>query len=162
MRAGRGCLRGVMLPLSMATAALFPSRLPLPRTRSGTRSLPCRSPFYFARKNKIYPDSFRYWYKNNKSQPLSAPLIDARSPSCFAVESSFLTARFQIFKPRPRRSLARGGAYLRARSSPLCIAALPLLPTTTRESQLFVRDAPSTTQLDYYAEALRPHVEARS
>ena len=119
-------------------------------------------PLLFRTKKQNYPDSFRYWYKNNKSQPLSAPLIDARSPSCFAVESSLLTARFQIFKPRPRRSLARGGAYLRARSSPLCIAALPLLPTTTRESQLFVRDAPSTTQLDYYAEALRPHVEARS
>ena len=119
-------------------------------------------PLLFRTKKQNYPDSFRYWYKNNKSQPLSAPLIDARSPSCFAVESSFLTARFQIFKPRPRRSLARGGAYLRARSSPLCIAALPLLPTTTRESQLFVRDAPSAAQLDYYAEALRPHVEEPS
>ena len=119
-------------------------------------------PLLFRPKKENYPDSFRYWYKNNKSQPLSAPLVDARSPSCFAVEPSLLTARFQILKPRPCRSLPRGGAYVRARSSPLCIAALPLLPTTTRESQLFVCDAPSAAQLDYYAEALRPHVEEPS
>ena len=97
------------------------------------------------------------------SQPVSAPLVDARSPSCIVLESSLLTARFALCKPRPCRSVTRGGACHRAQPSRLCIAALPLLPTTqkTRESQMFVPDAPRTTQLYYHAEALRPHVLAR-
>ena len=44
----------------------------------------------------------------------SLPLIDARFPSSFVVESSFLTARSPLCKPRPCRGLARGGACLRA------------------------------------------------
>ena len=41
------------------------------------------------------------------SQPASAPLVDARCPSRFVVESSLLTARFPPCKPRPCRILAR-------------------------------------------------------
>ena len=95
------------------------------------------------------------------SQPVSAPLVDARSPSCIVVESSRLTARFPLCKPRPCRSLARGGACHRAQPSRLRIAALPLLPTKDARIAMFVHDAPRTTQLYYHAEGLRPHVVAR-
>ena len=44
-------------------------------------------------------------------------------------ESSLLTARLSLCKPRSCRSLVRGGADLHAELSRLCIAALPLLPT---------------------------------
>ena len=64
-------------------------------------------------------------------------------------------------KDRPCRSSARGGACLRAQSSRLCIAALPLLPTRDARIAGVGPHAPRTTQVYYQAEALRPHVAAR-
>ena len=74
------------------------------------------------------------------------PPVDAQSPSSFVVESSLLTAQFPPRKPRLRRSVARGGACLRARASRLSIAA-PLLPKKTHESWVTMPNAPRTTQL---------------
>ena len=75
---------------------------------------------------------------------------------------SLLTAQFPLCKLRRCRSLVCGGACLSAQPSRLCIAALcGCCLQKTRESQVFVPDAPRTTQLYYHAEALRPHVAAR-
>ena len=70
--------------------------------------------------------------KNKNSRPervqsVPSPPVDAQSLSSF-VESSLLPAQFPARKPRLRRSVARGGACLRARASRLSIAAPPLLP----------------------------------
>ena len=64
--------------------------------------------------------------KNSRSrrvQSVSSPPVDGQSPSSFVVESSLLPAQFPPRKPRLRRSLARGGACLRAQASRLSIAA---------------------------------------
>ena len=113
--------------------------------------------------------------KNPEKNTITAALVMGCAPrvfvcrpaaavldKCIVVEPSLLTARFPLCKPRPCRSLARGGACLRAQPSRLCIAALPLLPTKdTRIAGVCVPDAPRTTQLYYHAEALRLQVAAR-
>ena len=48
------------------------------------------------------------YFSRRVSQPVPAPLVDARSPSCIVVEFSLLTARFSLCKPRQCGSLARG------------------------------------------------------
>ena len=75
--------------------------LPRPKRQNDLRSLRC-----WSEKQKFsYRDSpFR----------LSLP-VDALSPSSPVVESSFLMAQLPPLKPKPRRSVARGGACLRAR-----------------------------------------------
>ena len=70
-------------------------------------------------KNKMILAGFGTVVKNKISragrvQRVSAPLVDARSPSCIIVESCHLTARFPLCKPRPCRRFARSGACLRA------------------------------------------------
>ena len=65
--------------------------------------------------------------RSGRVQSVSSPPVDGQSPSSF-VESSLLPAQFPPRKPRLRRSVARGGACLRARASRLSIAAPPLLP----------------------------------
>ena len=92
-----------------------------------------RFPFSHPQKQGA-PRSFGYWseakrHREGRVQPVSAPLVDARSPLCFAINSSLLTARFPLCKPRPCRSFDRGAVCLRAQPSRQCIAALPLLPT---------------------------------
>ena len=72
--------------------------------------------------------------RSGRVQSVSSPPVDAQSPSSFVVESSLLPAQFPQREPRLRRSVARGGACLRARASRLCIAAPPLLPKKARES----------------------------
>ena len=64
-------------------------------------------------------------------------------------------------KPGPCRSLARGGACLRARHLDCTLLHCRCCLQKTRESRVLVPDAPRTTQLYYHAEALRPHVAAR-
>lgn len=59
------------------------------------------------------------------------PLPRSSTLSLHSLSSSnqnLLRARLPQRKPRPRRRLARGGSCLRAQTSRLCIAALPLLP----------------------------------
>ena len=90
-------------------------------------------------------------YRSGRVQSVSFPPVDAQSPSSFVVESSLLPALFLPRKPRVRRSVARGGAFPRARASRLCIAAPPPLPKKTRESQVTMPNAPRTTQLYRHA-----------
>ena len=72
--------------------------------------------------------------RSGRVQSVPSPPVDGQSPSSSVVESSLLPRQFPPFKPRLRRSVARGGACLRARESRLSIAAPPLLPKKTRES----------------------------
>ena len=54
-------------------------------------------------KKQNAPRSFRYRsenknYRKGCVKPVSAPLVDARSPSCIVAESSLLTAGFSLYK----------------------------------------------------------------
>ena len=109
-----------------------------------------------AKKNKMLHAACGADLKNKKNrsgrvQPVSSPPVDGQSPSSFVVESSLLPAQFPPRKPRPRRTVARGGACLRARASRSSIAAPPLLPKKTRESYVTMPNAPCTTQLYRHA-----------
>ena len=98
-----------------------------------------RFPFSPVPKNKMLVAACGADLKINsfcsgRVQSVSSPPVDAQSPSSSVVESSRLWAQFPPLKPRLRRSVARGGSFLRARASLLSIAAPPLLPEKTRES----------------------------
>ena len=112
---------------------------PLLRTCSCPHSIPIGSPSPPSKETKMLHAACGADLKNKNSrsgsvQSVSSPPVDGQSPSSFVVESSLLPAQFPPRKPRQRRSVARGGACLRARASRLSIAAPPLLPKKTRES----------------------------
>ena len=109
------------------------------RTRSRSPSFPVGSPFPLSQKKKMLYAVCGADLKNKNSrsgrvQSVSSPPVDGQSPSSIVVESRFLPAQFPPRKPRLRRSVARGGACLRARASRLSIAVPPLLLKKTRES----------------------------
>ena len=111
----------------------------LPRTCSRSHSIPVGSPSPPSKKNKMLhavcgADIKNKISRSGRVQSVSSPPVDGQWPSSFVVESSLLPAQFPPRKPRLRRSVARGGACLRARASRLSIAAPPLLPKKTRES----------------------------
>ena len=101
---------------------------PLLRTCSRCQSLPVGSPFPSSRK-QTSPRVCVWDLKNKQSragsvQSAASSLVDVLSPSSFVVEPSLLSGG----AVRRYRSLVRGGACLRPRTSRLSIASLPLLP----------------------------------
>ena len=78
-------------------------------------------------------------------QPVSSPLVDPLSPSFFVVEPSLLPPAGAV---RLCRSLACGGACLRARTFRLSTTALPLQPEKNANRTY----APRTTQLYCHAQ----------
>ena len=134
---------GLCVPSSCCGSPWPPHRLSslgqLLRTCSRSHSNPVGSPSSPSKKNKMLHAACGADLKNKISrsgrvQSVSSPPVDGQSPSSFVLESSVLPAQFPPRKPRLRRSVARGGARLRARASRLSIAAPPLLPKKTRES----------------------------
>ena len=134
---------GLRVPSSCCGSPWPPHRLSslgqLLRTCSRSHSIPVGSPSPPSKKNKMLHAVCGADLKNKDSRSgrvlsVSSPPVDGQSSSSFFVESSLLPAQFPPRKPRLRRSVARGGACLRARASRLSIAAPPLLPKTTRES----------------------------
>ena len=134
---------GLRVPSSCCGSPWPPHRLrslgQLLRTCSRSHSILVGSPSPPSKKIKMLHAVCGADLKNKNSrsgrvQSVSSPPVDGQSPSSFVVESSLLPAQFRPRKPRLRRSVARGGACLRARASRLCIAAPPLLPKKTRES----------------------------
>ena len=89
--------------------------------------------------------------RSGRVQSVSSPPVDGRSPSSFVVESNLRPAQFPSCTPSLRRSVARGGACLRAPAFRLSISAPPLLPKKTRESEVIMPNAPRTTQLYRHA-----------
>ena len=133
VRAGRGSPCAILMPLSMATSAPQPTQSPLPRTCSGFRFLQVGVPLISRpRKQKLLFAFFGTGLKNKLSRRVSSTSLCRSStldlPPALSIPAS--RRRGSLYaKPRPCRSLTRGGACLRAQPSRLCIAALPLLPT---------------------------------
>ena len=166
VRAGRGSPCAVLLPLSMVTSAPWPIRSPLPRTCSGFRSLAvgssslsspppkCSSQFsVLVCKMKIIAQG-----EFNPSLPRSStrdlPPVLSSNPASWrrgSLDASLdLAVVWLVVVPASAHShvdcaLLHGRCCLRK----------------TRESRVFVPDAPRTTQLYYHDEALRLHVAAR-
>ena len=139
VRAGRGSPCAILLLwFSMAASSPWFTR-PAPSHLLSLTLNSSRFPFSPTPKNQMLHAVCGADLKNKNSrsgrvQSVSSPPVDAQSPSSFVVESCLLPAHFPPRKPRLRRSVARGGACLRARASRLSIAAPPLLPRTARES----------------------------
>ena len=134
---------GLRVPSSWCGSPWPPHRLSslgqLLHTCSRSHSIPAGSPSSPSKKNKMLHAVCGADLKNKNSrlgrvQSVSSPPVDGQSPSSFVVESSLLPAQYPPRRPILCRSVARGGACLRARASRLSIAALPLLPKKTRES----------------------------
>ena len=134
---------GLREPSSCCRSPWPPNRLsslgPILRTCSRSHLIPIGSPSPPSKKNKMLHAVCGADLKNKNSrsgrvQSVSSPPVDGQSPSSFVVESSLLPAQFPPRKPRLRRSVARGGACLRARAYRSSIAAPPLLPKKTRET----------------------------
>ena len=140
VRASRGCLCAVLLPCSPPPLHRLSSIGPLLRTRSRCHSLPVGSPSPPSQKNETFLAlTWRSDLKQKKNglaqgelvQSAFSSLVDALTPSFFVVKSSPASRPGAV---RLCRSSACGSACLRARTSRLSIAALPLMPKKTRES----------------------------
>ena len=131
-------MRAPVVGLLSRPAAVLAASSPWPSRPSPSRLLSCATRFQSVSllprpKRQNAPRSLRYLFEKKKKrsgrvESVSSPHVDAQSPLSFVVKSSHLTAQFPLCKLRLCRTLARGGACLRARASRLCIAALPRLP----------------------------------
>ena len=136
---------GLRVPSSCCGSPWPPHRLIslglLLRTCSRSHPFPIGSPSPPSQKNEMLHADCSADLKNKnfrsgsgRVQSVSSPPVYGQPPSSVVVESNLLPAQSPPREPRLRRSVARGGACLRARASRLSNAAPPLLPKNTRES----------------------------